>query len=281
MISSPLPFTCPSCGQIVGTGGGRCPSCGAQLPETSPMRMTSQPPQVSAVAPGVLLRREHEKRSTALAVMTLGGGVLVVAVLGAIGWSLIAGRGNTGAPASASAPRASASAPAAPTDPDDMGIADPAALDPSSIMPRAHARARIWDQNAMLVSIDATPVGAEGKVDLKSGGKVDISFAKPSGARLGPGAPAGGSQLVISVDASGSKVKEAQGPGATAVDDPNCPIAEAWRTMVAARVPSNSVVTMRYAYSAKHEKAVWQTSAGDDAKLARTLDGWTCTILKQ
>ena len=275
-MSSGLPMSCPSCGQIVGTGGGRCPSCGEMLPETRPL---SLPPQVSQLAPGVLVRRAEERRSSAVAAVVLGGAVLAIATLGGVGWVLLAKKQADG---SSSAPTATTSAPKAPsgpTNPDDMGVTDLAAADPSGIATRAHARARAWDPNALLVSLEATPVASGGKVDVRSGGKVELVFAKPAGERLGPGAPTGASQLVVRVDANGSKVTEQQGQGGTGVDDPNCPIGDAWRKMVASGVPSSSAVTMRYVYGSKNQKPVWQTSSTDDTKLSRTLDGWTCTIL--
>jgi hypothetical protein len=160
-----------------------------------------------------------------------------------------------------------------------MGVADLGAVDATAVSTRARARARSWDAHAALVSLEATPVASGGKIDVRSGGKLELTFARPAGGRLGPGAPTGAGQLVVVVDAGGSKVEERQGQPGIAVDDPNCPLAEAWRKMIASGVPSSSAVTMRYAHSARHEKAVWQTSTSDDAKLARTIDGWTCAIL--
>ena len=276
-ITNPVqpPHACIQCGTVLGTSGGRCPQCGAVQPEAPPAPQNFQPPPyVPSARPA-----PAKKRSAAptIAVVAAIGVVVCVGVVAAVmmGSKDDVDRG----PAAPSAPAATASAPAKPVDPDDMGVADLSAVRVGDIVPRALTRALVWDKNAQMVSIDASPV-VDGKVNSKDGGKVEVLFAKPAGARLGPGSKVGTARLSVVVDAGGSKVTEATGePGARAVEEPVCGLGEAWRKMVASGVPSNSKAAMRYAHSDKYARAVWTSSVGDEATLSRTIDGRTCSIV--
>ena len=151
-------------------------------------------------------------------------------------------------------------------------------VEPSALLGRARARAATWHEHAELVLIEASPV-VSGNVDVGAGGTLDLVFGKPTGARLGPGAPLGSERLAVRVTPKGLSATEDRATAARAVADPSCPMDEAWQKIVASGVPSSHKLSMRYARSDKHDRAVWKATALDDPKLTRTLDGASCVIL--
>ncbi len=267
MTDSNLPYTCHQCGEVLGTGGGRCPFCGAEQPEVTRPAERQPAPFVPTVA---------EAEPSSNLPLIIGGVVAVLAAGGAAAYFLSGDAppaASSAAPPPPPPPTASTETPSA----DDIGIDDLTQVRPDRHLGRAKSLAHKWDRDAQLVNIDAAPV-VSGAVDAKSGGRVGYRFGRATG-RLGPGAAVGAEQFSVTIDANGSHKEETTGTPTKAVGSPSCPIDEAWRKMVASGVPSNSAVRMQFLHSEKYGRAVWATSVEGDEKLSRTIDGMNCTIL--
>jgi hypothetical protein len=184
---------------------------------------------------------------------------------------------TTDVAASAAKPAPTPSETAPPADPNDFGIADASSADPTEILGKAKTRALSWSKEAQLVAIRAEPVVA-GRVNLTAGGSIEFSFAKPTGEGFGSGAKVTGKRLSIKVLGGGTQVAEVGGGPGRASLEPNCPLDEAIRKGTAAGIPVSAPLSVAYEMSDKYQKAVWRlTPTGGGT--ARTVDGWSCTIL--
>lgn len=260
-----MPMFCPACNAPVSTGGGRCPSCGEMLPEAPPGPQQPRPyePSPSYLPPSL---RPRPKPPSNVPVVAAAVGALALAGVG--GWLIMSrDRHDEGGPKAAVS-----TATAAP-----LPTTVPGEIDPSAALSSARKKASAWHADAGLVSISVTGMSG-GRIDGSGGGKVEFTFAKPESG-LGPGARASADQLLVSVDSDGTHDSPTKGAAAgRLVAEPNCPVDEAWRKMVASGVPSTAKVILRYQHSDKHGRDVWQSTAEDD-KQARVLDGNSCSIL--
>jgi hypothetical protein len=166
---------------------------------------------------------------------------------------------------------------APPVDPNDLGIRDPSAADPTEILGRAKTRALVWSKEAQLVAMRAEPV-VDAKVNLASGGSIEYWFAKPTGEGFGSGARVSGKRLSIKIAGSGVQVDEVAAPPGRAALEPNCPLDEAVRKATAAGLPASAALIVSYDISDKYQKAVWRLTPNGGGT-SRTVDGWTCAIL--
>ena len=73
------PLRCPSCGTVVGTGGGRCPTCGYLLPD-EPLRQPATPSLRPRPPPQPAVRSRASLVLLLLAMLLLGA-IVVVALL--------------------------------------------------------------------------------------------------------------------------------------------------------------------------------------------------------
>jgi hypothetical protein len=178
-------------------------------------------------------------------------------------------------PSTVTPPPAPSEAP--PADPDDLGIANPSAADPTEILGRAKTRALVWSKEAQLVAIRAEPV-VDAKVNLSTGGTIEFWFAKPTGEGFGSGARVAGKRLSIKMSGTGTQVDEVPAPPGRAALEPNCPLDEAVRKATAAGLPASAALTVAYDISDKYRKAVWRLTPSGGGP-PRTVDGWTCAIL--
>ncbi len=261
-MSNSLPHShaCPACGTFVSTGGGRCPSCGAQLPDV----MGSVP---QAVHRGVMARPKPPGRGPVLPILMVGGAVTIVGVF-LLWWSL--GGGASGA-ASASV------APPPPPPPVDSASQAPTKIELGTALADARRRATGWYRDASLISIEASPVTA-GKLE-GDGASAMITWGKPTG-RLGPGAPVGAERLIVTAKLSGAVQREERGGNkARGVAEPSCTLDAAWRAAIASGLPSSKPLTMSYAHSDKYDRAVWTAKAADGEGPERALDGTSCAIM--
>jgi hypothetical protein len=278
-----MPLSCWQCGTVLSAAGGRCPSCGAEQPAAppgvGPHAVSGVAAPVGVVRPSRGVPREEDPeptpRAKALPYVLLAVGLLAIGLVGVL---LSPSRKHASAEAVSAAPAAPPVAPARPVDPNDLGIADPNAVDPMEVLGRAKSRALAWNRDAILVALRAGPVN-RGHVSLTSGGTITYWFGKPTGEGFGPGAKVAGKRLQISVTSGPTKVDEVtSGPGSRAALEPNCPLDEAVRKAQAAGIPLETPVTVAYDMNDKHKKPVWHVSAGDEQS-ARMLDGWSCAIL--
>jgi hypothetical protein len=268
------PLYCWQCGTVVSAPGGRCPTCGAEQPNapTTTAPAPAPGPEFRSVRP---VPAPTPKPNKALPWVVLGVGL---AAIGTAATLLSPGRRDgSSAAASANRPPPAAAAPR-PVDPNDLGIQNPAAVDPSDVLGRAKTRALVWSKDAVLASIRARPV-VNGKVDLTGGGTVEYVYGKPTGEGFGAGARIAGKRLRITLTGSGTKVDEIGGGPLRAAMEPNCPLDEAVQKVEAAGIPRNTPLSAVYEVSDKHQKAVWRLSGSGDDATSRTLDGMSCAIL--
>jgi hypothetical protein len=250
-------LSCPVCGTPVSAFGGRCPSCGAELPAEPPRPARAPRPQ-----------RRAAPRSSPLRPLALAAGITLA--LGALvggAWYLSNKSAELADPAG-SAETATAAPPAAalPFDP----------LDLHNALTTARRRAQSWQADAALASIQ---VSAVDKGRVAESGTIEVEFGRPKNGQLGPRAPLLPERLFVKIGGQAPETAERRGKAAESIADPNCPLEQAWRKMVASGIPSNATVSMRYELSKRHDRAVWVATAAEADGAVRILDGNNCAIL--
>lgn len=260
------PFSCPACGNVVSTGGGRCPHCGQDLPGT---HGASQPHRVVRARPPAA-RPKPRIASIAVAIGAAVVGVGAIVVIASQVKQL--SQGPTAPPSASSgmlvpAPRAASA---------------PKRVDPSLKLADAKKSALAWHSDALLVSLEAYPV-AGGLVNVEKDGRIRFEFGAPRRGTLGPGAPVTARRFVVTFDKAGWREAEQTRNGpARAVAEPDCPASEAWRKVVATGVPSTDEIRLSYALDKKRNRAIWRAEPAmlrDRQSYVRLLDGRTCAIL--
>jgi len=253
-----LPIPCPSCGTVVGTGGGRCPTCGYLLPEDIPKKpiTLSRPPPT----------RPKPPRGPVIALIFASALAAVALIL--LVRARLSARDEQKPPAlAAAASSAAASAAVPPTTVVDVG----------SYAANAASRASAWNADALLVSIEASPVQS-GKVAMTGDAFVEVIYGKPLKLRLGPGAPLTASRLVLRVDREGAReMQRTEARAQRGIAEPNCPVDEVSRVVEASGISRGAAVRLRYADD-RRGRPVWRAIA-EDAKDARVVDGQSCAVL--
>ena len=245
---------CPQCGADVRACGTRCKSCGFYLPATPALR--SGPPTARPLP--------HKDRSQQATLAVLGvGGVIVLGLL-ALG-ATVALRGpdvDNGRAAPAAATPA-------------LSAVEPARLEPSTLLAAAKRQALSWHQDAVLVSVEVSRLDARG---VAPGATVEFSYARPNGQRFTGGADTGPERLILrSSDGTFVKSEGRAGKGQVA-PEPNCLFEDAWSAAQRAGVPAAADVRLRYSWSEKHARPVWEVLK-DGGNVQRRLDGVSCSIL--
>ncbi len=247
--------SCPQCGANVRAASARCDSCGFWLAATPAPRTSPPEPRPRPIPP--------DSRRTTLLVLG-GGGVIVVALLalGGVVWlrQPDPARISHAAPAAAPLPVSSS------TD---------ARLEPSNVLVEAHRRARDWHRDAVLVSLRAGPLDARGVV---TGGEVEVAYAKPNEPRVSGGAETGSERLVVRADGGPLSSRVERLVKARIAPEPHCLFEDAWASAQRAGDAGGAPVTVRYLWSDKHARPVWEVLNGDGHVLRR-LDGVSCRIL--
>jgi len=271
------PQACWQCGIVLAVAGGRCPQCGAEQapappPGTSlaptphgamPVRPRGEPP----------LRKKPPNKALPWVVLSVG-----LAAIGLAGALLSPKKESPTAIAAPPPTAAPAGASARPVDPNDLGIPNPSAVDPTDLLARARARAVLWNRDAILASMRVSGL-ASGKVDVPHGGSIEYWFGKPTGEGFGAGARVNGKHLHIGVSDAGTTVEETGAGGGRAALDPNCPLEEAARKAQASGISASTPLAVSYDFSEKHKKPVFRIASVGDEAHGRTLDGITCAIL--
>ena len=206
--------------------------------------------------------RDDSRRMT-IAVLAVGGFVVLgLVAAGVMVWLR--------QPAPTSAAPGLAAAVAVPA-----ASATPPRLEPSTLLADARREASAWHHEAMLVSLSAGPLDARG---VAPGGKVEITYAKPSGARITGGAEAGSERLALSTNGGPlTKSEERTGKGRVA-PEPNCLFEDAWAAARRAGADVNAGLGIRYLWNEKYGRPMWEL-LGSDGQVLRRLDGVSCSIL--
>jgi hypothetical protein len=248
---------CPQCGADVRTCGARCRSCGFWLPST-PAPRTGPP----TARPSFAVR---EGSKNALLGVIFVGGVIVLGLvfLGAIVWSrsgAVDGLAvNAGQPAALLPAHGGA----------------PDRLEPTLLLMEARGLATAWHRDAVLVSISVGPLDARG---VAADGAIELAFARPNGARISGGSDTAGTRFTLrSTGGPLTSSEEHAGKGRVA-PEPNCLFEDAWAAAQRAGASAESRMRLRYVWSEKHDRPVWEVvNAGGDVQ--RRIDGITCSIL--
>lgn len=250
-----LADSCPQCGADVRASGARCKSCGFWLPAAPAPR--TGPPMARPVP------LKDDSRRMTIAVLAVGGFV-VLGLVAAGSLIFLRQSGASNAPPPVAATLAPAPAHAAPL-----------RLEPSALLADARRQANAWQSDAVLVSLGAGPLDARG---VALGGKVTITYAKPSGQRISGGAEASGQRLVLSSsDGPLSKSEERAGKSRV-TPEPNCLFEDAWASAQRAGADPNAGLSLRYAWHEKQARPIWEV-VSTDGQVLRRLDGVSCSIL--
>lgn len=247
--------TCPQCGADVRSAGARCQSCGFWLPSTPAPR--TGPPQARPVP-----TPDASGRTTAM-VLVFGG--LVVTGLVGVGLMVWLRRGD--ADQAAHLPVATAVAPAV--------SAAPTRLEPSRLLADARRQASAWQRDAVLVSLSAKPLDAHG---IAPGGNLELVYAKPAGASVAGGAETGVQRLALRTGGEALSSSEERGTKGKVAPEPNCLFEDAWAAAQRAGSDPNAGLGMRYAWSDKQGRPVWEVVTSE-GQVQRRLDGVSCSIL--
>lgn len=246
---------CPQCGADVRASGTRCKSCGFYLPAAPAPR--TGPPMARPVPP-----RDDSKRTT-LAVLAVGGVVVLGLVVAGVAIALRE-------PSSAGALK-----PVAALTPTALPSAEPARLETSTLFAEAKRQASAWHQDAVLVSVSVSQVDARG---VAPEGSVEFAYGRPSGQRFTGGADTGGERLLLRSSGAGLTKSEERGGKGRVAPEPNCLFEDAWGAAQRAGAAADGKLRLRYTWSDKHARPVWEVQSADGEVLKR-LDGVSCSIL--
>lgn len=247
--------SCPQCGADVRTSGTRCKSCGFWLP-AAPARRTGPP--TARPRPW-----KDDSRRTMVVVLSIGA--FVVLGLVAAGSMIFLRRSQQ---MSAPSPVAAALEPtlAAPATP---------RLEVGGLLAAARREATSWRKDAVLVGLSARPLDARG---VATGGKVEITFAKPSGQRIVGGAEASGERLVLGSSDGTLTKSEERGAKSRIAPEPTCLFEDAWSSAQRAGADASAGLGLRYGWNEKQGRSIWEVVSGD-GQVLRRLDGVSCSIL--
>jgi hypothetical protein len=201
-------------------------------------------------------------RTTAL-VLSFGG--LVVTGLLGVGLMVWLRRGE--ADQAAHLPVATAVTPAL--------SAAPARLEPSRLLADARRQASAWQSDAVLVSLGAKPLDARG---VAPGGSIELVYAKPAGASVAGGADTSAQRLALRSSGEGLSRSEERGAKSKVAPEPNCLFEDAWAAAQRAGSDPTAGLGMRYAWSEKQGRPVWEVVTSE-GQVQRRLDGVSCSIL--
>jgi hypothetical protein len=246
---------CPQCGADVRASGARCKSCGFWLPAAPAPRTGPPMPRPAPV--------KDNSQQTALMVLIVGGVVVLGLVMTGI-WVWM--RANAAASAIPSA---------APPAVAPVASAEPARLEPSSLLAEARRKASAWQQDAVLVSLTMHPLDARG---VAPEGSVEFTYAKPSGQRISGGAEAGAARLKLRTSGGELSQQEERAAKSRIAPEPNCMFEDAWAAAQRAGASTNANLRMRYLWSDKHARPVWEVLSAE-GEVLRRLDGVSCSIL--
>ena len=246
---------CPQCGADVRASGSRCESCGFWLPAAPAPRTGPPMPRPAPV-------KNNSRRIAAF--VLLGGGLVALGLFlsGVLVWLR---RSDATAVTSAASPP-----PPAPV------ASQPASRpEPNKLFGEARRKANAWHQDAVLVSFSANGLDATG---VGTDGVVEITYARPAGQRISGGAETSAEQLVLRTNGEVLGQSEERANTGRIAPEPNCMFENAWAAAQSAGAASNAGLSMRYRWSDKHTRPVWEvlSPAGE---VLRRLDGVSCSIL--
>jgi hypothetical protein len=246
--------TCPQCGADIRLSGARCKSCGFWLP-AAPARRTAPPQPRPSRAVGA------ERRQ--IAAVLLIGGFVVLGLLAAGVMVWLRKPETAGAAPPVAAALVAPSPSAAPR------------LEPTSLLAEARRKATGWRRDAVLVSLNAGPFDARG---VTPEGKLELAYAEPSGQRVSGGADTGPERLILSSSGGSLGERETRAGKGRIAPEPNCLLEEAWAAALRGGVSAESASSLRYGWSDKHERPIWEV-VSPEGQITRRLDGVTCSIL--
>jgi hypothetical protein len=206
--------------------------------------------------------KDNSQQTTAM-VLIVGGAVVLGLVMTGI-WVWM--RANVAASAVPSA------APAAPA---PVASTQPVRLEPSSLLAEARRKASAWQQDAVLVSLAMQPLDARG---VAPEGSVEFTYAKPSGQRISGGAEASAARLKLRTSGGELTQQEERAAKSRIAPEPNCMFEDAWAAAQRAGAATNANLRMRYLWSDKHARPVWEVLSAE-GEVLRRLDGVSCSIL--
>ena len=151
----------------------------------------------------------------------------------------------------------------------------PLRLEPSTLLAEARREASAWHPDAVLVSLSVGPLDAHGVV---AGGRVEIDYARPSGARITGGAEASNERLRLSTNSGKLTKSEERTSKGRVAPEPNCLFEDAWAAAQRAGADVNAGLAIRYLWNERYGRPVWEL-LGSDGQVLRRLDGVSCSIL--
>lgn len=256
VLPSTVAQLCPQCGADVRAAGTRCASCGFYLP-AAPAPRTGPP-----LARPVPVKDDSKRQ--ALLVLALGGAVVLGLML--VGAAVALRSPSDDASLRLAAPVAPAPSPSA---------AEPPRLEPSALFAEARRRALEWHPDAVLVTVEISGLDARG---VTPDGGVVFVYSRPSGQRFTGGAETSPERLTLRSEGGALSSSNARGVKAQVVPEPNCLFEDAWSTAQRAGAAPEAGLGLRYAWSDKHARPVWELRSRS-GEVTRRIDGVSCSIL--
>jgi hypothetical protein len=246
--------SCPQCGADVSGSGTRCENCGFYLP-ARPAPRTGPP---LARPP----RAKTNARRAIIAVLAVGA-VVVAGLLGVGAFIALREPGSlpTAAPLAAALPPAPSTT--------------PPRLEPTLLLADARRRASAWHADAVLLSLAFENLDEGG---VASDGSVRIVYGKPSAANIAGGAETNNERLTFTSSGAELEQSEERGVKGRVVPEPNCLFEDAWAAAQRAGADPHARLRMRYVWSEKHARPIWEVTSAS-GELLKRVDGVSCSIL--
>lgn len=271
-------LACTHCHAPLGTNDKRCPFCGHLRPDINEEGVHY--PQFEAAKIGMseinLARKDRplliiQPKRPPVSIMTVFGGVILLALAGYGGWNYLEGRKPSPAP--------SASAALPPIEPEissvsGLDIPDAHFADPSILLPKIQRTLFPQGEKSMLVRIQITG-SSRGAVDLtrpettivytyREERPIEERGESPTNRSYELRAQGGG--------ATTSPANKEESP----IHEPNCTWTAAWHAAVQSGIPNTTIVNGLY--EKLNGEPRWRITVPNDPKLTRDLDGMTCVI---
>lgn len=197
-----------------------------------------------------------------MAIVLIAGGLVTLGLIAA-GIAIWPRERDLGPMSAAALPSALPTASAAPR------------LDPMRLLGDAKRQALEWHRDAVLLSITAGPLDAQG---VAEGGRVELLYAKPTGPKLIGGADANGERLSLTSSGGPLQRSEEKAARGRVAPEPNCDFGNAWSAAQQAGTAAAGSTSLRYSWNDKQARAVWEVLDAD-GNVQRRLDGMSCSIL--
>ena len=275
------PHQCVKCGAPVGTGGGRCPFCGTEQPQTAPVSMNGLRPDVATVGltdanrarmgrPSIRIAAPKKSPIGTIVIM----GVVVVAVAGVAVGGYLMTRNPPAAPTASAAPLKPRVEPEIVA---GVVLTDPQHVDPTDLLPKVRKRVTAWDADAKLLEIVVVH-SKGGWVNVQEpGAEIVMRFgSEKRDPRAAKGKEITRERMTFTLRPGAGEPETGAGVATDkGIGEPNCVWGAAYRAAIKSGLSETAHMDARLGWNAKADGPVWTFTSGGET---RDLDANSCAI---